>query len=83
MAVRVEEARVAAKSLNGFVHDDDPTEAHGFQILIREHLANQAGHFGVGLGKPALLGFGTNLLGDTIVISGERTREDRDLGSDA
>jgi len=80
--VRAEQVRNAAGILDRFVHSDDPYHAHGFDVLVREVLADEAGHFGVRRGQLALVGLGTNLLRDPIAVLEEHALEDGDLGGD-
>lgn len=79
---RAEQARTAVGIFDRFVHSDDPDQAHGFDVLVREVLADEAGHFGVRRGQLALVGLGTNLLRDPIAVLEEHALEDGDLGGD-
>lgn len=80
--VRVEQDRTAVGILDRFVHGDDPDQAHRLDVLVREVLADEAGDLGVGLRQLALVGLGTNLFRDPIVVLEEHALEDGDLGGD-
>lgn len=64
------------------MHNDDPDQAHGFDVLVREVLADETGNLGVGLRQLALVGLGTNYRCDPIADPEEPTLEDRDLTHD-
>lgn len=76
--IRREEARMAARN-DGFVHGDDPPETHGLDLLVRELFTDEAGDVGVRLHEFHLVGLGTDLLGDAVIVLEERTLEDDDL----
>lgn len=80
--VRAEQARIAVGILDRFVHGNDPPETHRFDLLVREVLADKAGDLGVGLRQFTLVGLGTNLFHDPIVVLEEHALEDGDLGGD-
>jgi hypothetical protein len=80
--VGVEQARTAEGILDRFVHSNDPDQVHGFNVFVREVFPDEAGHFGVRCGQLALVGLGTNLLRDPIVVLEEHALEDGDLGGD-
>ena len=82
IAARVEETRVAIGILDGFVHDDDPNETHGFELFVREVLPDEASHFGVRFREVPLGGFGANLLCDAVFVREERPFQDSNLGGD-
>ena len=79
---RVEEAQIAIGIIDGFVHGNNPYQTHSFNVFVREFLADEAGNFGVWLGKFPLVGFGTNFLRGAIVVLEEHAFENGDLGSD-
>ncbi len=79
---RAEQARIAVGILDRFVHSNDPNQAHGFDVLVREVFPDEAGHFGIRCGQLALVGLGTNLLRDPIAVLEEHALEDGDLGGD-
>lgn len=70
-AIRREEARTAT-SFDGLVHDDDPPKPHGFELLVREHLTDQAGNFGVRGREFHLSRLVADLLGDAIAVAEEQ-----------
>ncbi len=76
---RREEARIAVRIFDGFVHGNDPPQTHGLDLLVRELFANQAGDVGIRLHEFHLIGLGADVLGDAVVVLEERTLEDDDL----
>lgn len=76
--IRREEVLIAARH-DGFVHGDDPPETHGLDLLVRELFTDEAGDVGVRLHEFHLVGLGTDLLGDAVIVLEERTLEDDDL----
>ncbi len=81
--VRAQQARIAVGVVDGFVHGNDPDQTHGFDLLVRELLTDEAGQFGVRLRKLALVGLGANLLRDPVVVLEEHALENRDFGRHA
>ena len=49
VTARVQQVRIAVGIVDGFVHYDDRPQPHGFDLLVRELLADEAGQFGVRL----------------------------------
>lgn len=82
-AARAQEVRGGNEIREGFVHDDDPQEAHRFQLLVRELFADEAGDFGVQLHELPSVGLGADLPGDAVVVTEEHALQDRDLGRHA
>jgi len=79
-----QQARIAADEVvDRFVHCDDPPPTHGFELLVRELLADEAGQFGVWLRELALVGLGANLLRGPVVVLEEHTLENGDFGRHA
>ncbi len=77
--VRAEQEQITVGILDGFVHGNDPPEAHGFQFLVAELLTDETGDFSVWCGETTAFCFGTNLLGDPVAVLEEHALEDGDL----
>lgn len=56
--VRAEEVRKAVGIFDGFVHCNDPRQAHRLNLLVREVLTDETGDFGVRLGPTTAFGVG-------------------------
>ncbi len=80
---RAQQARTAAGVVNGFVHGNDVPQTHGFDLLVRELLTDEASQFGVRLRELALVGLGANLLRDPVVVLEEHALENGDFGRHA
>ena len=78
-SAHTEQARTAVGILDGFVHDNNPTETHRFDLLVRKVLTDEAGNLSVGLRQLAQSALGTNLLRNPIVVMEEPALEDGDL----
>ncbi len=65
------------------MHNEDPNETHGFNLLVREHVTDETGDFGVGLVPCAAGSFGADLLGEAIVFLEQPSFEHRDFSGDA
>ena len=76
VTVRAQQGQTAAGVVDGFVHDDDPPEAHGFDLLIRELLTDEADQFDVRLRELTLIGLDADLFCDPVVVLEEHTLED-------
>ena len=83
VTVRAEQARIADGVIDRFVHGDNPDQTHRFDLLVRELLTDEAGQFGVRLRELALVGIGTDLLRDPVVVLEEHALENRDFGRHA
>jgi len=83
VTARDQQVRIAVGVVDGFVHYDDPPDTHGFDLLVRELLANETGQLDVRLGQLALVGFGTDLLRDPVVVLEEHALENGDFGRHA
>lgn len=80
---RVQQARNAVGVVDGFVHDKDVPQTHGFDLLVRELLTDKTSQFGVRLQQLALVGLGENLLRDPVVVLEEHALENGDFGRHA
>src|SRR3989344_2714998 len=83
VAIRAEKTRIATGVLDRLMHDDEPNQAHDFDLLVRKLLADEAGNLGVGLLPLALARFRPDLAGDPVVVREERALQDGDLGGHA
>jgi len=83
VTARAQQDRTAVGVVDGFVHGNDPDQPHGFDLLVRELLTDEAGQFGVRLRELALVGFGANLLRDPVVVLEEHALENGDFGRHA
>ncbi|PIR89465.1 MAG: hypothetical protein COU07_01015 [Candidatus Harrisonbacteria bacterium CG10_big_fil_rev_8_21_14_0_10_40_38] len=83
VTARAQQDRTAAGVIDGFVHCDDPSETHGFDLLVCELLTNEAGQFGIRFWQLALGGLGANLLRDPIVVLKETAQKNGDFGREA
>ncbi len=83
VTVREQQERIAVGVVDRFVHGNDPDQTHGFDLLVRELLTDEAGQFGVRLRELALVGLGANLLRDPVVVLEEHALENRDFGRHA
>ena len=81
--VRAQQARIAVGVVDGFVHGNDVPQTHGFDLLVRELLTDEAGQFGVRLRELALVGLGADLLRDPVVVLEEHALENGDFGRHA
>ncbi len=81
--VRVQQVRIADGVIDRLVHRNDPDQTHRFDLLVRELLKDEAGQFGVRLRELALVGIGTDLLRDPVVVLEEHALENRDFGRHA
>ncbi len=82
-AARAEEVRIAVGVLDRLVHGNDPLEAHLLDLLVREHIADEARDLGVGLRELALVSLGLDERGDAILVREELALQDGDVHSDA
>lgn len=80
---RVQQARTAVGVVDWLVYGNDPDQTHGFDLLIRELLTDEAGQFGVRLRELALVGLGTNLRRDSVAVLEECTLENGNFGRHA
>ncbi len=80
---RAEQARIAVGIFDGFVHRDDVPQAHLFQLLVRERVADQAGDLPMRLEPAFLVGGRTNLLRDTVAVADRLPRAYHDVVGDA
>ncbi len=78
--VRAEEARAAVRIADRLVHGNDTDQTHGLDLLIRELLADKAGHLRFRLAELALLGLRANLPRDPVVVLEERAFQDGHFG---
>src|SRR3989344_8425226 len=83
MAVRTEKVRATDRVVDGFVHGNDPDQPHGFDLLVRELLTDEAGQFGVRYDELALVGLGANLLRGPALVLEEHALENSDFGRHA
>ncbi|TSC69125.1 MAG: hypothetical protein G01um101456_324 [Parcubacteria group bacterium Gr01-1014_56] len=81
--VRAQQVRIAVGVVDGFVHGNDVPQTHGFDLLVRELLTDEAGQFGVRLREVSARGLGANLLRDPIVVLEEHALENGDFGRHA
>ncbi len=77
---RAQQRRNTDGILDWFVHCHDPDQAHGFDLLVREFLSNEAGHFGVWLSKLPSGCVSADITGDPIVVLEKKSLEDDDFG---
>lgn len=68
VAVETENARDATGTGDRLVHDDEPIEAHLLNLLVRDRFPEERGDFGRRRQVATLLGFGTNLRGNAVII---------------
>lgn len=78
-AERVEKERTAVRIFDGFVHYHDPNQAHGFDVFIREVLANETGDLGVRCRELPLCRHFADVLGVAVIVLEEHALEDSDL----
>ena len=83
VTVRVQQERIAVGVVDGFVHGNDVPQTHGFDLLVRELLTNEAGQFGVRLAELALVGLGANLLRDPALVLEKHALQNGDFGRHA
>ena len=83
VTARDQQVRIAVGVVDGFVHYDDPPDTHGFDLLVRELLADEAGQLDVRLKQLALVGFGIDLLRDPVVVLEEHAPKNSDFGRHA
>ena len=81
--VRDQQVRIAVGVVDRLVHDDNPDQTHRFDLLVRELLTDEAVQFGVRLAELTLVGLGTNLLRDPVVVLEEHALDNRDFGRHA
>src|SRR3989344_1099560 len=74
------QSRNAAGVAHRFVHDNDVPQTHGFHLLFRELLTDEAGQFGVRLCKSATRSLSADLLRDQIVVLEKHALENADIG---
>lgn len=79
---RREEARIAIRN-DEFVHGDDPPKPHRLELLVGEHLTDQAGDFRVRGREFHLSRLITDLLRDATAIAEKQTLQNRNLVSHA
>ena len=89
VTARAQQARIAAGVVDRLVHGNDPDQPHGFDLLVRELLTDEAGQFGVRLRELALVGrsasfrISANLLRDPVVVLEEHALENSGFGRHA
>ena len=80
VTVRVKQVRITSRIFDGLVHSNDPPQAHGFDVLIRELFSDETCHFGVGLSEASLGRFRSNCFRDSVTVLEEHAFEHSDLG---
>ncbi len=76
---RGKQPRAAAGILDGVVHGNNSPKTHGFDLLVGEKHADEAGHFGVRRHVLPAVGLGANQARDAILVLEEHALQDRDL----
>ncbi len=81
--VRVQQDRIAAGVVDGFVHGNDVPQTHRFDLLVGELLTDEAGDLGVRLRELPLVGLGADHRSSPAPFLEETAFEDGDFGRHA